>query len=361
MNFDHKHYIPCLRWKTGEYQAVLNLSPNTKKYITPLIELPEYGWDFEENKNQKSLDQLTNKFAERISKKWGKTFCFVDVMKNIEYSDRLAGGTHPETFVFNKLREEKCLVVPVIGLKKDTLFLKEIKRIINKDQRGVCLRLTIEQAASSSLENNITELLSTLEIELMNCDFILDLGAPNYVPVDGFVNVILKIVKQLPHLNEWRTFVILGTSFPDSLVLLKEGINIVPRNEWQLYKKLVIALVREKLRIPTFGDYTINHPKILLMDMRIIKPVAKIRYTIDDNWIILKGKNHRSDPTQYFDFSKKLISSKYFCGKDFSYGDKYIVKCAAEKQRESLTRWREVDTNHHIEKLTYDISNYYAS
>ena len=56
MTFDHGNYVPCLRWKQGEYQALLRLSPSTKGCITPLIEVPEIGWDFELGREAKTID-----------------------------------------------------------------------------------------------------------------------------------------------------------------------------------------------------------------------------------------------------------------------------------------------------------------
>ena len=63
MNFDHRHYIPCLRWKQGEYQAVSRLPDTTKRAFTPLIEVPELGWDFEKRKRKKTIDELLSDFT----------------------------------------------------------------------------------------------------------------------------------------------------------------------------------------------------------------------------------------------------------------------------------------------------------
>lgn len=67
MNFDHRYYIPCLRWKQGEHQAVLRLPNTIKNEFTPLIEIPELGWDFEEKKEKKTVDELLSDFAQKKS------------------------------------------------------------------------------------------------------------------------------------------------------------------------------------------------------------------------------------------------------------------------------------------------------
>ncbi len=78
MKFDHKHYVPCLRWKLGEYQAVLDLRSSTRKSITPLIEVPEIGFDFERRTASKTIDNHLKPFPKRVRDKWGSRFCFVD-------------------------------------------------------------------------------------------------------------------------------------------------------------------------------------------------------------------------------------------------------------------------------------------
>ncbi len=120
---------------------------------------------------------------------------------------------------------------------------------------------------------------------------------------------------------------------------------------------------KAQLRLPSFGDYAINHPKVLELDMRKVKPSATIRYTDENQWCIVKGKNVRDYGFgQYRALSKKVLDSPYFCGKSFSWGDDYIQKCAnGQGKTGNLMSWRRVGTNHHIEKVTRDIANFYAS
>jgi hypothetical protein len=331
--------------------------------FTPLIEIPELGWDFEEEKEKKTIDQLLTDFAlKKVFKKWGGYLCFVD-LNLIPPHERMKNGVHPIRFIFNELRAIQCIAVPVTGLLRDTEYQQEIKAILTKDKSGVCLRITIEQAGKGTLKTGIDSLLSTLKIQPTDCDLILDLGAPNFVPLDGFSMAIQAVVSKLPYLNDCRTFTILGTSFPETMASIKEGVEIVPRYEWQLYKMLVDGLRKAKLRLPTFGDYAISYPDVPNLDWRIVKPSATIRYTVNDRWYIVKGKNVRDHGfKQYRKLSKKVIDSRYFYGSNFSWGDNYIQEWGnGERSKANLTMWRQVGTNHHIEKVIRDIANFYAS
>lgn len=361
--FDHKQYIPRLRWKLGEYQAVLRLSKTAKKSLTPLIEIPEIGWDFEENDYKKNIDDHLAPFAKRVHDKWGKSPCFID-LRLISPSERMANNDHPVKFIFDGLLNMKCSAIPIVRLDGDNAYQREIKRIIaQKKSSGICIAITIEQAAASTLKRNLDLLMSDFKIEASYCNLILDLEAPNFVPLEGFTKLILGIINHLPYLNKWETFSIIGTSFPESMGGIKEGMVSIPRYEWQLYKKLIIALKKESLRLPCFGDYAISHPNVLELDMRKVKPSATIRYTIDDNWYIVKGKNVKDyGLAQFHALSQNLVNSQYYHGPTFSYGDEYIQDCAKNKAGNgNLTTWRQVGTNRHIEKVRQDISSYYAS
>jgi len=276
MRFNHTHYIPCLRWKQGEYQAVWRLPDTIKHAFTPLIEIPELGWDFENETEAKTIDEHLAPFAKRVYEKWGVSPCLVD-LSLIKSVKKMATGIHPVRFIFDGLRAKRCQAIPVTSLLGDTEYQREIKTASVKDKKGICLRITIEQARKSSLKTEIDTLLSTLEINSCDCDFILDLGSPNFVPPDGFSMAIQAIVSKLLYLNDWRTFTLLGTSFPETMAVIKKGGEIVPRYEWKLYKMLVADLKKAEIRLPTFGDYAISHPKVLELDMRITKPSGSVK------------------------------------------------------------------------------------
>lgn len=361
MSFDHCHYVPCLRWKQGEYQAVYQLPCAVKKRITPLIEIPEIGYDFETKKANKSVDDHLALQAKRIKKKWGTRLCFVD-LRHISMDLRMVDGTHPVSYIFSELRKESCQGIPIatIEIERDPCYQQAMKQVIHEDNQGICLRITLEQAAMEDIKEKITALLTRIDSSVSECNLVLDYGAPNFCPLDGFCEVVEDIIKKLPNLAKWRTFTLLGTSFPKSMAEVRDRDEVLPRYEWNLYKKLVRALSIAGVRLPTFGDYTISHPDVPNLDWRLVKPAASIRYTVDDAWYIVKGQNVRDNRfAQYQGHCKTVIASRYYCGPTFSIGDKYIADCAAGKESTgNLTTWRKVGTNHHLAKLVHDISSF---
>ena len=362
MSIGLQQYVPCLRWKQGEYQALFRLSPDIKSVLVPLIEVSEIGFDFEKQIDNKTVDDHLSALAKRVKDKWGTQTCFVD-MHLIETSQRMATGEHPFTAVFDDLRQRGALAIPVVRLEQDSACHDAIESIVAQDERGLCLRINIIDAAKSNLALDLEKLLQGYHQNVEDYDFILDLGAPNFDPIEGFGEVLNTIIDKLSHREEWRSFAIIGTAFPSSMSEVKRGPSIKPRSEWKLYKFLVNKLRSSGIRIPSFGDYGINHPDVLRVDMRIVKPSATVRYTIDDNWLIVKGSNVRDNGFgQYRQLCQDVISSKHYCGSTYSRGDKYIYDCAqGTVSTGNLPTWRWVGTNHHLTKVVQDVANLFGS
>lgn len=48
--FDHKHYIPVLRWKRAEWKALGDLASGDRDRVTPLLELTPLSFRAKKNK-----------------------------------------------------------------------------------------------------------------------------------------------------------------------------------------------------------------------------------------------------------------------------------------------------------------------
>ena len=90
--FNHKHYIPILRWKGAERGALNGLSDISKDNTTPLVEfiMPNPSQDEIKNNSlstpkdllefsRKKLEKDTPKMLNQIINTWGKNNLFVDV------------------------------------------------------------------------------------------------------------------------------------------------------------------------------------------------------------------------------------------------------------------------------------------
>lgn len=355
--FDHKHYVPRLLWKQGEYQALFYLHSQTKFDVTPLIDIPEVGFDFETGEVAKTIDEHLEKFARRLAAKWSQMWAFVD-LSLIDTNERMADGRHPVKFVFDDVRQRNALAIPVTGLRRDDAYQTAVLETITRDKSGVCIRLLVEEIVESDFETRLTTLLNRLKISASDCHLIIDLQAPSFEPLNGFTQIVLSVLRKIPYSKDWNTFTVCSTSFPQSMGQIKTGVQIVKRFDWLFYKHLLTLLGKDE-RKPAFGDYAISHPEHARKDPRLLKPAASLRYTIDDGWYIVKGSNVRDNGyAQYRKFCADLVGSGMFLANGFSDAGDYIRNCALGKvQPGNLTKWRRVGTNHHAEKVVFDLAN----
>lgn len=324
--------------------------------------MPEIGFDFETREPSKTIDEHLKPFAKRIIEKWGAKPCFLDISL-LGQDVRLSRNRHPLKFIFDELRKNKCKATPVIRPNSDKAFMSQIKTITSKDNNGLCFRINIEESAKPELTKFIKKILGMNDLKAEQCDLLLDLGSPNFEPLEGFAKLCVSIIKNLPNIHHWRSFILCGTSFPESMGGIKQGQTLKNRFEWLLYKRIIEILTADNGRLPTFGDYGINHPKVIQRDMRFLTPSATIRYTTQDFWLIVKGTNVRKNGYKQFrDLCQIVTKSPHYSGEDFSCGDNYIAECGSgQESTGNLTTWRWVGTNHHIEKVVDDISNFYDS
>ena len=352
---NHSTYVPILKWKQGEYQALSELDENIKKYIVPLFEIPPIGYDHERQVEAKSIDEHIEHMGSRLKKKWGIGSCFIDLYKlKLDKNNQ----TEYVSKIFDLYNNEGCNVIPVLYLDSSDALIEEIKKIVFKDKRGLCLRLkfSILSERQDTINDQINSFLDKINLKKPNVDLIVDFeDAPN----EPYFNYIISTLKTLKEINLWRSFIIAGGSFPE-----KPDKNYIKRLEWMLYNKCYAEFV-DTYRLPAFGDYNINYREFQNYDMRIVKPAAKLKYTLDEMWYFDKGTAIRGRDSrgygQFRDMCQKLIETPYYRGETFSSGDKYINDCAKGIAKTgNLSTWVKVSVNQHLTKVVHDLASLYG-
>ena len=361
--FDRKHYVPILKGRMGEYGALESLNLDLRDSLTPLIEIPPIPWDWAEEQPAKSVDDHLAKVGINFEKSIGteKPF-FVDLLW-IPDSERMEDGSLPLEYVFGTARDLGIFPVPVINLVRSDDFLSAVREIIREDQRGVCLRIQREDFTEfDDLENVMLETLRTVSATPEDTDLILDLRsilAPRQIAIEE----LIELIQSTPRLSAWRSFTVSATAFPENLSGLPPSESTpIERTEWLLYRALRRRR-RELDRMPTFGDYAISHPEAAEVDPRIMRPSASIRYTREESWLVLKGRNLRDNGFgQFYQVCRDLIVRPEYSGRSFSWGDGYIYECAAQRCGPgNLTTWRKVGTSHHLVFAVRQIATLYGS
>lgn len=350
-------YMPVLKWRQGEYLALDRLEESVKDQVIPLVEIPPIEWDFEKGRLAKTIDQHLEPFSRRVQKKWGQRPIVLDMLLVAEHQST-ADGRHPVQYVFDEIRKWGGAAVPVTGLGRGEHYQAAVADTISTDNKGACVRLSFDDLGKADARLKLKALCDQLQLAVRDMDLVVDLGAPNFFPVNVFAAALRRAINRIEQVTHARSFTLVATSFPKTMGGLNKGIQMLDRTEWTLYRRYCAGL-DESARVPRFGDYAIAHPVLPGLDMRLLKPAASLRYTIDDGWLICKGENVRDHGFgQYVQICRDVCTSPHFCGAEYSAGDRYIYECSKRQQSTGqLTTWRWVGTNHHITKIVTDLAS----
>lgn len=167
----------------------------------------------------------------------------------------------------------------------------------------------------------------------------------------------------LPKLGRWRTFTLASGAFPRDLAGLPVDTHWLPRQDWQSWRRQINGS-GDVTRKPTYGDYGVYHP--VYLPPQFPNPSASIRYTTDDDWVVMRGEALRKEGgpghAQYHAEAQLLCGMPEFCGRDFSAGDAYIFDKSIDPARPGNPKtWLQAGFNHHMTFVVRQIANLFGS
>ncbi|MFM2667156.1 beta family protein [Vibrio mediterranei] len=353
-----KNYLPILKWRQGEYQALLRLNKEVKKNLYPLFVIPPVEFDFEEQKPKKSAEQHVEKLADRYIKKWGKALSLIDIDSSLHLDNVSDGRTIPE-YIFDELELIGGSFSPVLQLDYDVSYVNAVKKSWLSCQKGMCIRVSLDQLADASSSTQISNFHSFIGCPEDKTDLVIDFkkGA-SYEPYENVVELLSMLLGTVCNVNQYRSIYIVGTSL--ALDEVKKPGAKQQRHDWLFYKSLHSTAKSDFPNIG-FGDYTIETPEFSSLDMRLMKPAAKIVYSSKNNWIIFKGTSFRDNPAQMKDLCDALIKSGYYYDPAFSNGDKKIHDCSLGIcGTGNMSTWKEAAISHHLTLAVHQNASLYV-
>jgi hypothetical protein len=356
--FDYRHYVPILRQKAAEMEALRFLTPESKRRMTPLIELPP---TLLEMKRRKGLNDtgLFLETAKQIAGNWGQFPFFADLFL-IEALFKTPKGKHPLWLLSESARTLRLSLIPVTGLNRPANHQEAVAQVIATDRRGACIRLSEIDLRNPALEKALRRLISLFKLQPKQVDILIDFGL---IGVEGMK--LSEICYRMPLLSSWRTLTVACGSFPRDLRDFEKNLqHELPRRDWQYwFDQIKNGPVLP--RRPSFGDYTIQHP-IYYEPIEGGNPSASIRYTADNYWIIMRGEGLRNEGgpgfAQYWANASLLSGRAEFRGPDFSNGDEYIYNIGRQNKLTGTPRtWLRAGINHHITFVMWQIASAFGS
>ena len=359
MEISEAQYVPILKWRQGEYQALLRLKEPVKDAIVPLLIIPPVEFDFEEERPKKDAHEHVELFPKRFHAKWGKRKALIDLHSTLENAS-MSDGTAVIKFIFDGLRTHGCSAIPVVKLSNCAEYLNAAREIFHADKKGMCVRVSLPELIDSHLLNSgLSTIAGKFGTDYSAIDLVIDLEAPkSFEPYSDFSKALVSSINRIHNLRTFRSFAFVATSIP--LAGIKKPGGEVGRHEWHLYKHLVAN--NHLLRKPAYGDYSIETPDFASIDMRKMRPSGKIVYTSNDVWFVTKGGAFRGNESQMIGHCRTIISSPHWCGEDYSDGDRRIFDTSRGIEGTgNLSTWKQVGVSHHLTKVVDQLSKLHAS
>jgi len=351
------NYLPILKWKRGEMDALRLLFAHDRTQIIPLLELLDDTIDPDEPPPVQGAPTAFDRAAAKVLQCWGTANFFVDAD---ELDVSAPSVPHPVDRLFAACRQINLSAIPVTSLNTSAAFLQEVRAIIAADGRGCGVRVDPDDLVDPGFSASLLGVLGALGVTAGNVDLILDWR--EIQPTAGAATSLAvgAIVPALPHLAHWRSVVFAASSFPPNLGSAGVGVSTILRAEWAAYKLLLAQ--RPGNRSLSFGDYAIAYPTYTPAPYL---GAASIRYAIDGEWLIFRGRTLRGPVyggfSQFQQLCAQVIAHPSYCGNAFSWGDGYIERCGnGQEGTGNLTTWRTVGTNHHLTFVAQQLANYHV-
>ncbi len=353
------HYVPALQSLTGELAALSHASDQTWAHLTPLIQLRGPKTPRRTAFRQEVVKNWVRKVAEAV----GQRPFFLDTLRlATAHATATNDGECPLlSVIYAAARRRQLAFVPVLKLNGPSTGVGLIRDAALADGRGVALRyrlLSLALPGGRTPEAVIKEKLAAVEVDFAGSDLLVDLG---FLSEDAEVHAedIAQSVDELVAVGEWRSVVLLGTSMPSSLgggVVQEGSIGRLPRREWDLWAALRGSAM---VRLPTFGDYAIQHPDPPLEgDESGPGQRANIRYTTDEVTLIPRavGAVVQEGREQYRELCCQIVEQPEYAGPDFTWGDRLIADCAYGVDEPGWqSHWRGAGTSHHLRHVVEEL------
>lgn len=337
-------YVPIVKWKKGEQEALKHLTDEQKNKILPIIEIVNY----EDPKI--IINDLKN--------------CYI----NPVYIDTVIADENDRDYlisIIDKGHKNNLKIYPICYIDDLADLLIKLPDYTNR----LGIKIPIPEDIDGISHENIFFLLKKFQSDSkVLLDIILDLGL---IKDRREANRQFKDTKDvlndyLLNDNFYNLIIISATSFPESLSSIPAGGKASYfRFDFLIYEKLLEKYnsthLKKKL---VYSDYGVTKYTDSEIDFSILKNgiLPKAKYTIENSYIVLKGERDqitRKLTKNYTTLAKDIYESDYYYGENFSYGDLEIKERALglnKKGPGSNTNWVTISANHHIAAVIEQLS-----
>lgn len=341
-------YLPVLKGRQGEFAALADIQPATRRAIIPLIEIVPGPLD-----DAATVRATVDKTLRKLGG-WAGSRLLLDTGW-LPAESELRDGVGVLGYATAAAADAGIGATPVLRLNDGELAHRDAQ-LHAEDGNGIAVRLNVEDMDEDpeDLEEALTALVRRLGRTPADVDLLLDLGSVDGdVAVRAGARLVRDVLHGLPEPEAWRELVVLAGAFPTDLQAVQPWtLGELPRRDAMLHDHL--RRRRPLPRVPTFGDYAVAHP--LLVTGPAFPAAPQLRYTASDRWLILKGR--RNDPEgheQFYRVCEAIAQHPEFAGAALGRADARIADPRREGPGNAST-WRAIATTHHLDYLVHRLT-----
>lgn len=338
-------YVPTLRWKKGERDAIRALSAGARGNVQPIFCLaPD---QFVGKKATKAMPAIAapTAFAASVAASWGLAPFALDAS---ELSAGSAG--HPLIAIAAAARASGIKLIPARRLLSTSAYEAAVSAVASVDQRGVVLRATMAEVASAATW------LSTWPFPLAETDLVIDLGS-DVGTIAAMGAAIDPVFQGLHSASAWRSISLVGCSMPENFTGVASGVFALPRIELNLWQRLISIGLPYQLN---FGDYATISTAPPPSGIKWGYPIG-VKYTLPADFLICRGVRTTGKGAQDMDVQLRQHATSIVAYTprhrlSHCWGDDRIDQIAAGTTSPgSLATWVAISVNRHLERTRQDL------
>ncbi|MCJ2011798.1 beta family protein [Methylobacterium sp. J-076] len=333
-------YIPILRWKEGEKNAIRSLLPADKANMTPMFLLEPEQYKVRKATKKTAAVPSADHFVAQVAAFWGKDAFYLDA-SGIAAP---AGTQHPVIAIAAAARAHGLKLIPATPLGAPAAYTAAVAAIVQQDQEGVALRIDLQEFTSAATW------APTWPFPLAETDLIADFG-DDIGSVTKLGNIVQTVFQQLHAGKDWRTVTIAGTSMPANFAGMQQGVYTIPMETLALWQMLH-PVVPYRL---DYGDYAT--PPLGVIPPGIVwgYPI-NVRYTLVGQYLICKGVKTRGSgavdaAVQLTGHAQTIVQQANRNRLTGCWADDEIDAIAAGASPQGLLHWVKIGVNQHLTLL----------
>lgn len=326
-------YFPILKWKTGEAVALEHMNV-TEQQMIPVVQI------IDEDDPAEFFSSLISHYNHPV---------YIDTLNNPNEDNACS---LLNSFI-RYAQENNIPAYPIINYL-DTQY---ISSNVNRCAVYLPIPYDFDGPRPQQIVQNIAQQITGAEIDLfLNAGFINTQQAAN-----NSFQFYMSTLQQIMNSPIITRFVICLTSFPENLSSISSGQSLsCQRLDYNLFNNILIAIEQDNATMKSklhYSDYGVTKYTDTDIDFRMMRNgiLPKIKYTTDNQYIILKGSNNPR--ISYIDLAYDIVNSQYYFGRAFCFGDEQIYqKSLRTNGTGNNTNWVTYCCNHHLTAVLRQLS-----